>query len=119
MRSTDIPVLIPQAWIQWHSKTKQDLRSTASSYADELYRVDFVAFWDNRRYAIPIDDISHYAKRSGKTWEASEVEYSKRLREDRKLRKTGWQVFRVSNWEMRSEDAIPEILSDLKEFIGF
>jgi len=119
MRHDEVPVLIPQAWIQWHSKTKQDLRSTSSTYADDLYRVDFVAFWDNRRYAIPIDDISHYAKKNGSNWEASEVEYAKRLKEDRKLRKTGWQVFRVSNWEIRNESAIPEILADLREFIGF
>jgi hypothetical protein len=119
MRSQNIPVLIPQAWIQWHSKTKQDLRSASSSYADDLYRVDFVAFWGDRRFAILVDDIGHYAKKTNKGWEASEAEYAKRLKEDRKLRKAGWHVFRVSNWELRKEESIPEILADLREFISF
>jgi len=41
------------------------------------------------------------------------------LKEDRKLRKEGWEVFRISNWEMRRQELIPDILEDLKNFIGF
>jgi len=119
MLEENIPALIPQAWIQWHSLTKKDLRSQNSDYADKLYRVDFVAFWGNKRYTILIDDISHYAIKNYKYWNASEEAYSKRLKEDRKLRKEKWQVFRLSNWEMRDSQCIDEILKDLKEFIEF
>jgi hypothetical protein len=115
----NVPVLIPQAWIQWHSRTKKDLRSQDSSYADDPYRLDFIAFWNNQRFAILVDDISHYAIREENgRWCADEKEYSKRLKEDRKLRKEGWQVFRVSNWEIRN-GLIDDILADLKEFLGF
>ncbi len=113
------PLLIPQAWIQWHSKNKTDLRTQSSAYADDLYRVDFVAFWNQKRFAILVDDISHYAIKSGIRWDASESAYSKRLKEDRKLRKEGWEVFRLTNWEVKNDSLLPEILSDLKEFIGF
>jgi len=119
MQTDEVPALIPQAWIQWHSRTKRDLRSISSSYVDDLYRVDFVAFWKNKRFAILVDDISHYAKKISSRWDADEQSYSKRLKEDRKLRKEGWQVFRVSNWEMRREAFISEILVDLKEHIDF
>jgi hypothetical protein len=119
MPSQEVPVLIPQAWIQWHSKTKRDLRSRSSSYADDLYRVDFVAFWKRKRFVILVDDISHYAKRISERWYANEEAYSKRLKEDRKLRKEEWEVFRMSNWELRDEGLIPEILTDLREFIDF
>lgn len=119
MSTADVPVLIPQAWIQWHSSTKRDLRSQSSSYADDLYRVDFVVFWNNKRFAILLDDIGHYAKKVGTTWQADEENYSKRLKEDRKLRKEGWNVFRTSNWEMRNEAFINEALDDLHSFIGF
>lgn len=115
----EVPILIPQAWIQWHSKPKKDLRSEMSSYADDLYRVDFVAFWKWKRFAILVDDIGHYARKIGTRWDADEEAYSKRLKEDRRLRKEGWQVFRVSNWEIRKESFIPEILSDLQEYIDF
>lgn len=119
MASANIPVLIPQAWIQWHSLPKTNLRSGNSVHADDLYRVDFVAFWNNKRYAILIDDIGHYSKKNSHSWLADEESYSKRLKEDRKLRKEKWHVFRVSNWEIRHSELIPEILNDLREFIGF
>lgn len=79
-----------------------------------------MAFWNNKRYVILVDDISHYAvKNDESSWDASEENYSKRLKEDRKLRKEGWQVFRVSNWELRDDSRVEEILQDLREFIGF
>jgi len=114
----NVPVLIPQAWIQWHSQTKQNLRSQGSSYADDPYRVDFVAFWKDQRFVILVDGIEHYANRQNNRWDADEEKYSKRLKEDRKLRKEGWQVCRVSNWEIRN-GLIDEILVDLKEFLDF
>ncbi len=119
MWTREIPVLIPQAWIQWHSDTKNELRNRNFSYADNLYRVDFVAFWNNKRFAILIDDISHYAKRNYSYWNADEEKYSMRLKEDRKLRKEGWEVFRISNWEIRNEQFMREILADFLEYIDF
>ncbi|WP_242578256.1 hypothetical protein [Chroococcus sp. FPU101] len=119
MAKTNIPVLIPQAWIQWHSQSKKNLRAISSTHSDEIYRVDFVAFWNNKRYVILVDDISHYAIKQDSRWKADEETYAKRLKEDRKLRKENWQVFRVSNWELGDEDKIQKILEDLKDFIGF
>jgi hypothetical protein len=124
MGNKSVPVLIPQAWIQWHSVAKKNLRSTSSLHKDQIYRVDFVAFWNNKRYVILVDDISHYAIKDNK-WIASEEAYAKRLKEDRKLRKEGWEVFRVSNWEIRNDKKMQddrktqEILEDLRTFIGF
>ena len=119
MTSEEVPVLVPQVWIQWHSQNKNHLRNEGSAYADDLMRVDFVAFWKDRRFAILVDDISHYGKKnSSGRWEADEEQYSKRLKEDRKLRKESWEVFRVSNWEVRN-DHTGEVLNDLKDHIGF
>lgn len=119
MNTIEVPVLIPQAWIQWHSLPKKDLRSQSSTYVDDLYRVDFVVFWNHKRFAILIDDIGHYAMKAGQSWMADQERYSKRLKEDRKLRKEGWNVFRASNWEIRHDESIKEILDDLQDFIGF
>jgi len=119
MSHKDIPVLIPQAWIQWHSRSKKNLRSVSSIHSDELYRVDFVAFWENKRYVILVDDISHYAVKNDSKWYADQESYSKRLKEDRKLRKEDWQVFRVSNWELRNDETFKATLEDLQDFIKF
>lgn len=119
MANKDIPVLLPQAWIQWHSQSKKNLRSISSTYADELYRVDFVAFWNNKRYVVLVDDISHYATKNDSKWYADQELYSKRLKEDRKLQKEDWQVFRVSNWELRDDEKVQVVLEDLRDFIRF
>jgi hypothetical protein len=119
MADTNVPLLIPQAWIQWHSLPKHALRVSKASYVDELYRVDFVAFWENRRYAILIDDISHYAVKSGSQWLADQESYSGRLKEDRKLQIEGWCVYRVSNWEIRDSQKLNEAILDLQRLIGF
>ena len=118
MANNCVPILIPQAWIQWHSLPKRILRASKRSLANELYRVDFVAFWADQRYAILIDDISHYAVKKGQRWVADEESYSKRLEEDRKLQAEGWKIFRVSNWEIK-QNKVMEILLDLQKFIGF
>lgn len=118
MASKNVPVLVPQAWIQWHSQPKRNLRSVGT-YTDDIYRVDFVAFWNSKRYAILVDDISHYGVKEKSIWRADEESYSKRLKEDRKLSTENWQVFRVSNWELRDQEKIPGILEDLRKFIGF
>jgi len=118
MANKNVPILIPQAWIQWHSQPKRNLRSVGT-YADDIYRVDFVAFWNSKRYAILVDDISHYGVKEKSIWRADEESYSKRLKEDRKLSTENWQVFRVSNWELRDKEKIPGILEDLRKFIGF
>ncbi len=118
MADNHIPILIPQAWIQWHSSSKKVLQASGNSLAKELYRVDFVAFWNNHRYAILIDDISHYAIKRGNQWIADEENYSKRLEEDRKLQVEGWKIFRVSNWEVR-QNKVSQIVIDLQKFIGF
>ncbi|MEO0842292.1 MAG: hypothetical protein AAF063_25760 [Cyanobacteria bacterium J06643_5] len=119
MVNQDIPVLIPQAWIQWNSQSKKNLRDINSSYKDELYRADFVAFWNYKRYIILVDDISHYGQKKEFKWYADEESYAKRLKEDRKLRIENWQVFRVSNWELRDNKNIQLIVEYFKELVGF
>jgi hypothetical protein len=118
MADNHVPMLVPQAWIQWHSLSKRALRELGRSLADEPHRIDFAAFWDNQRYAILIDDISHYAVKGDQCWMADEEAYSRRLEEDRRLQIEGWRVFRVSNWEIK-QDRIEKILVVLQAFVGF
>lgn len=119
MANKDIPVLIPQAWIQWHSLVKKNLNSGNILQADDIYRIDFVAFWNNRRFAIQIDDISHYGVQKHNDWLADEESYFKTLKENRYLRKEGWEVLRLSNFEIRNNELLVEALSHVKQFLGF
>ena len=119
MSDNKVPILIPQAWIRWHSLPKRDLMAKKSHQADEVYRLDFVAFWKNQRFAILIDDIGHYAIKRNGLWVADEASYSSRLDEDRKLQIEGWHIFRVSNWEIRDPQKVIEILLNLQRVIDF
>jgi hypothetical protein len=76
-----------------------------------------MSFWNNKRFAILIDDISHYAKKNYSYWNADQEKYSMRLKEDRKLRKERWNVFRISNWELRQGEFIKELSDDLLDYI--
>lgn len=76
-----------------------------------------MAFWNNKRHVILVDDISHYAVKRNAKWDADEESYSKRLKEDRKLRKENWKVFRVSNWELRDNEKTQVIMDDLLDFM--
>ena len=118
MADNHVPMLIPQAWVQWHSLPKRLLKTTNKSLAEELFRVDFVAFWASQRYAILVDDISHYAVKGRNHLIADEEAYSKRLAEDRKLQIEGWKVFRVSNWEIRY-NKMDNVFVDLQKLVGF
>jgi len=119
MASSKVPLLIPQAWIRWHSLSKSNLIIRNSSQAKDVWRLDFVAFWRNQRFAILIDDIGHYALKRDNLWIADEASYSRRLDEDRKLLIEGWHVYRVSNWEIKDENKLTEVLLNLQKVIGF
>ncbi|MEH1811116.1 MAG: hypothetical protein V7K26_04505 [Nostoc sp.] len=121
MANKNIPILIPQAWIQWHSQSKKYLNPTSSLNINDIYRVDFVAFWKNKKFAIFIDDISHYAtrKHNQETWLASEEEYSQNIQQARKLMKEGWFVIRFSNWEIKQKELLDKAMIDLQQIIVF
>ena len=78
-----------------------------------------MAFWNNKRFAIQVDDISHYAVKRDNKWFADEESYSRTLKDERDLRKQDWQVFRVSNWEIKNDDKLERVLDNLRDFLGF
>ena len=114
-----VPALIPQAWINWSSESKDTLSRTGYKESNLPYRFDFVAFWANRKYVVMLDGIEHYAEKIGVRWDAKEEKYAARLKEDRWLRIQGWNVFRVGNWEVKERDRLEQVLDELRMFIGF
>ena len=121
MATKDMPVLIPQAWIQWHSLIKNKLNHENILQKNDIYRVDFVAFWNNKRFAIQVDDIGHYATHNQEfnIWIANEEAYVKTLKDDRDLKKESWEVLRLSNFEIKDTESLTEALNDVREFLGF
>jgi len=106
----NVPVLIPQAWIQWHSEQKKYLDSRSSLGPNDIYRVDFVAFWNNKRFVFCIDDPNHYA---------TQEKYSNTLNETRMLMSEGWSVIRISNWEIMNDEKLTQIINSLPRIMNF
>jgi very-short-patch-repair endonuclease len=115
----DIPVLIPQAWIQWNSKTRKELISNSDFDFNQIYRVDFVAFWKSKRFVVFLDDIGHYGKKHNDLWLADEESYFKGLVEERTLRQQGWEVFRISNFEVKQDLKLDDLLENMRFFLDF
>lgn len=114
-----VPMLIPQAWINWSSDNKEALNRMGYKGSNLPYRLDFIAFWNYRNFVVMIDGIEHYAQKVGNRWDAKEEKYAARLKEDRLLRMQGWNVFRIGNWETKDADKLDQVLNELRKFIGF
>jgi very-short-patch-repair endonuclease len=76
----------------------------------DIHRVDFVAFWNNKRFVICIDDSNHYA---------TEEKYSNTLNETRMLMSEGWSVIRISNCEIENDTRLTQIIDSLPGIMNF
>jgi hypothetical protein len=87
------PALIPQAWVNWiHYDPKDPQRAERAQ--KEPFRVDFM---------LKDGDISpHFVifEIDGQSHFEDIIAYTRHLQRDRWLRKQGWPVFRISNYEV-------------------
>lgn len=99
----DIPALIPQVYLHFDPST-QLARRTAGQSGSPLarQRMDFLILFSSRhRVVLEIDGKQHYA--SGDT--ASPALYSEMVAEDRRLRLTGYEVYRFGGAELMKNGA--------------
>jgi len=91
-----IPALVPQVYLHYDPYTKRQRGGDGSQLARQ--RMDFLMLYsDRRRVVIEVDGRQHYADDSGK---ASPQRYSEMLSEDRRLRLTGYEVYRFGGYEL-------------------
>jgi hypothetical protein len=91
-----IPALVPQVYLHYDPYTKRQRGGDASQLARQ--RMDFLMlFSDRRRVVLEVDGRQHYADDSGK---ASPQRYSEMVSEDRRLRLTGYEVYRFGGYEL-------------------
>lgn len=103
----DLPALIPQVYLHFDPKTiKQRLAGDGKKL--ERQRMDFLLLLPNsHRVVVELDGIEHYTDMSGK---ASPRRYAEMVREDRRLKLTGYDVYRVGGFEFKT-------LSDGREVV--
>jgi hypothetical protein len=89
-----LPALVPQVYLHLDPSP-----STAARPGPlERQRMDFLLLLPRRRrVVIELDGRQHYADEQGS---ASPERYARMMREDRRLRLAGYEVFRVGGWEL-------------------
>lgn len=99
----DIPALIPQVYLHFDPATQRARRTAGQSDSPlQRQRMDFLILFSSRhRVVIEVDGKQHYA--NGDT--ASPALYSEMVSEDRRLRLTGYEVYRFGGAELMTSGA--------------
>jgi hypothetical protein len=112
LESLTAPALLPQVWFNCMYAPDE----SPEREGEEPICVDFVFILENRLHVVEIDDPSHYARpNSSAKWVADEEAYTTNLKVERYLHSRGYEVHRLSNWEIlnTSESELIDLLSDV------
>lgn len=107
-----LPALLPQVYLHYDPSTAREL-AEREGQALKRQRMDFLMlFADRSRVVIEVDGKHHYA--DGNT--ASPRRYAEMVSEDRRLRLTGYEVYRFGGSELSPDDPdAPRIVGDFFE----
>lgn len=100
----DTPALIPQVYLHYDPHTQRDRYSWGERQGPlARQRMDFLILFSNRhRVVLEVDGKQHYATEDGA---ASPARYSEMVAEDRRLRLTGYEVYRFGGAELMASNA--------------
>ncbi|MGE9781889.1 hypothetical protein [Janibacter sp. G368] len=100
--SFDIPALIPQVYLHYDPYTHKARSRAGEGQPLPRQRMDFLLlFSDRHRVVIEVDGKQHYAH--GQT--ASPTLYADMVKEDRRLRLSGYEIYRFGGHELTQPDA--------------
>jgi hypothetical protein len=95
-----LPALIPQVYLHYDPLTRKQRGGRSSILSRE--RMDFLLLLpDGVRIVLEVDGKQHYAEGN----EASPRLYAEMVAEDRRLRLSGYEVYRFGGFELGADDA--------------
>ncbi|GAA4362565.1 hypothetical protein [Paeniglutamicibacter cryotolerans] len=99
----DLPALIPQVYLHYDPYTKRHGGTLPRQ------RMDFLLLLPNRRRVVlELDGVQHYADPDGR---AKPRLYAEMVAEDRRLRLTGYEVYRFGGFEFVNRDQAGTMLN--------
>ncbi|MEU5109598.1 hypothetical protein AB0H07_46445 [Streptomyces sp. NPDC021354] len=105
----DIPALLPQVFLHYDPLTQQQRMQRAEGQVLVRQRMDFLLLAPGgRRYVLELDGKQHYSRNG----EAAPDLYAKMVREDRRIRLQGYEVYRFGGSEFISKQAAETMLSE-------
>lgn len=109
-----LPALIPQVYLHYDPKTIKEL---AGEKRVIRQRMDFLMLLPNKcRIVLEIDGMQHYTTEMGSKT-ASSDKYAEMVKEDRRLKLIGYEVYRFGGYEFFSEVYSKKVQEDMiKDF---
>lgn len=106
-RGFDIPALVPQVYLHYDPYTAH--RGGRSGSPLPRQRMDFLMlFAGRRRVVLEVDGSQHYSTNGN----ADPRVYGEMVREDRRLRLDGYEVYRFSSTELNGRDSSKRMLEE-------
>jgi len=103
----DLPALIPQVYLHYDPYTRRQLGDQPGPL--ERQRMDFLLLFPRHvRVVVELDGVQHYAD---DTRGADPVRYARMVREDRRLRLAGYEVYRFGGHELIDKVASARMLN--------
>ncbi|BFO18364.1 hypothetical protein SHKM778_47520 [Streptomyces sp. KM77-8] len=111
----DLPALIPQVYLHYDPYTRRSGKQSGALYRQ---RMDFLLLAPDRsRIVIEVDGVQHYGRpnppdEQGRvTHTAAPQLYADMAAEDRRLRLSGYEIYRFGGWELTSPGG-EQVLTD-------
>lgn len=94
------PVLIPQVYLHFDPKSKEERKKCKFSESLIFQRMDFLIIYKGKRIVIEIDGYSHLMTNGKIDME----KYSQQLEYDRTMKFLGYDIFRICNCELEEKN---------------
>ena len=102
---TRLPALLPQVYLHYDPATVRELHARGDEKRFLIQRMDFLMLLPHRvRVVIEVDGQQHYSTGSSEQARPSPAVYADTVRGDRDLRLVGYEVYRFSGHELRTDD---------------
>ncbi|MFD3565031.1 hypothetical protein ACFWVU_36035 [Streptomyces sp. NPDC058686] len=110
---TDTPALLPQVYLHYDPLTHNQRVIRAEGQVLARQRMDFLLLAPGgRRYVLELDGKHHYSRENG---QAAPELYAEMVREDRRIRLQGYEVYRFGGAEFTNKQ---EVKAMLREFFA-
>ena len=111
------PVLIPQVYLHYDPKSKEERKNC--KFNDELtfQRMDFLIIYGGKRIIIEIDGYSHLMDKG----RVDIVKYARQLEYDRTMKFLGYDIFRICNCELDEKNldtTLKNFFTNLYNYLG-